>query len=198
MSSWKAAESRIGSWFGAKGIKNSGRVPLSGGSSGSTRSDSPHRTIFIESKRDKTYLSAIKLWKKHKRKSGSLHIQMLPEVSDGKVVSKQSELWCFHNSDFEKLVTALKNDDNEIIKHDWVGNYPSVYSLYHESVSIKNSTLLDYKKEVVCCALVYHGSPGFWIVIDKNDITKCWKLILEEREFREKLIQEEKDFKENK
>lgn len=194
MSSWKAAESRIGAWFGAKGIKNSGRVPLSGGGSGTTRSDSPHRTIFVETKRDKTYHSAIKLWRSHKKKKHEIHAQALPIVADNKIVSKTSDIWCIYSKDFDKIV-GMNLDD--VIVHQWKGNYPSALTLYHEAISIKNSTLMDSKKEIVCCALVYHGSPGFWMVINKNDIKRCWELILDEREYRLKLLQEEEQFKES-
>lgn len=194
MSSWKAAESRIGTWFGAKGINKSGRVPLSGGGSGSTRSDSPHRTIFIETKRDKTYHSVIKLWRSHKKKKNSLHVQALPKVEDNKIISKVSDLWCLYSNDLQNIASALANG-NEIIVHEWFGNYPKALTLYNEAISIKNSTILDRNKEVVCCSLVYHSSPGFWIVIHKDDIIKCWELIVIEREYRERLLAEEDDFK---
>jgi len=192
MSSWKAAESRIGIWFGAKGIKKSGRVPLSGGGSGTSRSDSPHRTVFIESKRDKRYHSVIRLWKNNRKNKG-LHVQALPVAEHGKITAKTSDLWCFHNSDMEAIVNALNNDE-EITIHSWKGNYPSALTLYKEALSIKNSTILDRDKQVVCCSLVYHRSPGFWIIINKNDIIKCWDLILLEREYREELIREEELF----
>jgi len=195
MSSWKAAENRIGVFFGAKGIGKSGRLPLSGGSSGSSRSDSPHRTIFIESKRDKRFHSVIKLWRSIKKTNDIPTVQALPIVENNKIVSKNSDLWCFHNNDMEQLVDRVQNDISVPV-HDWHGAYPSALTLYQESVSIKNSTILDKDKEVVCCCLVYHRSPGFWIVIDKNDIVKCWDLILLEREHRDRLIQEEEVFKE--
>jgi len=196
--SWKAAESRIGIWFGAKGINKSGRIPLSGGGSGTTRSDSPHRSIFVESKRDKSYHSVIKLWRSHKKIKKFINIQLLPTVDDNKIIDKTSDIWCIYNLDFENVVNSIKNDIKDIILHDWCGNYPRALTLYQQAISIKNSTVLDRKKEIVCCSLVYHGSPGFWIIINKNDIVKCWDLILEERKHREILLSEEQEFKESK
>jgi hypothetical protein len=52
---------------------------------------------------------------------------------------------------------------------------------------------MDKNKQIVVCCLVYHNHPGFWIIINKNDINKCCELIKEERLIREKLIQEESD-----
>lgn len=198
MSSWKAAESRVGSWFGAKGISKSGRVPLSGGGSGSTRSDSPHRTIFIETKRDKTYHSVIRKWKSVKKKvRGKICIQSLPLVSDNKIIKKFSDLWCFHNSDFGLLYDYFVHNCGNIYVNEWSGSYPRVVTLYEQSLSIKNSSVMDRNKEVVCCSIVYHRSPGFWVIIDKKDIVKCWELILKEREYRKKIIEEEDGFKRN-
>lgn len=192
--SWKAAESRVGSWFGAKGIKSSGRVPLSGGGSGSTRSDSPHRTIFIETKRDKSYHSVVNRWKDIKKSKNIINVQLLPEVCDNRIVKKFSDIWCFHNSDLELLYKYFKYEEGFVNINCWSGSYPRALTLYEQSISIKNSTVMDKNKEIVCCCIVYHKSPGFWIIINKNDIIKCWELILEERKHREILIDEEKRF----
>ena len=189
--SWKAAESRIGIFYGAKGIMRSGRQPLSGGNSGVTRGDAPHPTIFIESKRDKKYHSAIKLWREYKKKSkGKLFVLSLPTVADNKIVSKTSDIWCIHNLDLENISFALsKNLEFDI--HEWQGHYPSALSLYNESLSIKNSSKMDAKREIVTCNLVYHGHRGFWVIINRNDIIRCWELIIEAREIRNRLLQEE-------
>lgn len=189
--SWKAAESRIGAWYGAKGILKSGRQPLSGGNSGITRGDAPHPTIFIESKRDKKYHSAIKLWREYKKANrGRLFVLSLPVVQDKKIISRNSDIWCTYSEDFQSLALAIRQDFAFDIM-PWKGNYPSALTLYQESLSIKNSTKMDKDKEVVTCNLVYHGHPGFWIIINKSDICRCWELLIEARETREKLIEEE-------
>lgn len=190
--SWKAAESRIGVWYGAKGIKNSGRQPLSGGNSGVTRGDAPHDTIFIESKRDKKYHSAIKLWRDYKVKN-ELHVVSLPLVNDKKVISKFSDIWCVYSKDLFTVSEYLINN-NQFNIMPWKGNYPSALTLYFDSVSVKNSTNLDINKELVTCNLVYHGHPGFWIIINKNDIIRCCELIVESRIKRELLIKEDKSW----
>ena len=181
MTSWKNAESRVGVWYGAKGIKSSGRQPLSGGNSGVTRGDSPHSTIFIETKRDKSYLSPINLYRKYK-KTNSLFALSLPVVEDGCVISKKSDIILLHSSHFFK--------DIEIIL-PWVGNYPKALTLYEQSISIKNSTSMDKNKKVVTVNLVHHGHPGFYIIINKNEIPLCRQLILEERKIRESLLLDE-------
>jgi hypothetical protein len=196
MSSWKAAESRIGVWYGAKGIKKSGRQALSGGNSGQTRGDSPHRTVFIESKRDKSYHSVIKLWREYKAKEKcckkSPFIVTMPVVVDGKVVKPSSDIWLIHKDHFEQIADMIA-DEQEPIKMPWKGLRPRALTLYEETLTVKESTVLDRHKAGVTCNFVYHGHPGFWIMINKNFITKCWKLILEERKFREELIKEEEE-----
>lgn len=190
--SWKAAENRVGIWYGAKGIKKSGRQPLSGGNSGVTRGDAPHDSIFIETKRDKKYHSVIRLWRSLRSKN-SVCIVSLPVVEDNKIVLRSSDLWCFHSNDFNKIVLMLKNGEN-INVNEWSGPYPSALTLYEYAVSIKNSSKLDRDKKVVTCNLIYHGHQGFWVIINKNDIIKCWDLILESRIKREKLIKEEESW----
>lgn len=187
--SWKAAESRIGIYYGAKGIGKSGRQPLSGGNSGITRGDAPHPTIFIESKRDKRYHSAIKLWRKYRIK-GDIHALMLPQVKNNKVISRFSDIWCIHCDDLSAISDRLSKNIN-IRTEQWLGPYPSALSLYEESISVKNSTLMDKCKEIVTCNLVYHGHKGFWIIINKHDIIRCWELILDARKNRERALEQE-------
>lgn len=190
--SWKAAESRIGIFYGAKGIMRSGRQPLSGGNSGVTRGDAPHPTIFIESKRDKKYHSAIKLWRDYKKNNkGKLIVLSLPTVEDGKVISNSSDIWCIHNLDLEKVANIINKDNADIEVFGWRGHYPSALSLYEDALAIRNSSKMDIKREIVTCNLVYHGHRGFWVIINRNDIAKCWELILEAREIRNKLLAEE-------
>jgi len=189
---WKAAESRIGVWYGAKGIKKSGRQPLSGGNSGITRGDSPHDTIFIESKRDKKYHSAIKLWREYKTKN-KIHVLSLPSIEGNRVKNKVSDIWCVYSKDLFDVAKMIENSE-AIDEKPWKGGYPSALTLYNESVSIKNSTNLDRGKEIVTCNLVYHGYPGFWIIIDKNNIVRCCELILQSRIKRENLIKEEEEW----
>lgn len=191
--SWKAAESRIGIWYGAKGIKASGRQPLSGGNSGVTRGDSPHETIFIESKRDKSYHSVILLYREYKSKSKELFLLDMPVVEDGKVISKHSDIVCFHHSEFFNIVEKLKTGE-DIKREPWKGLRPRALTLYEESVSIKNSTSLDRDKKAVTVNLVYHGCPGFYIVMNINDILTCENLILEARVNRERLLKEEEQW----
>jgi hypothetical protein len=188
---WKQSESKIGIYYGAKGILKSGRQPLSGGNSGVTRGDSPHSSIFIESKRDKKYHSAIKLWREYKKiNKKRLFVVSLPIVQDKKIISRNSDIWCIHNLDFENISLALRNGFSFDIM-PWKGNYPSVLTLYKESLSIKNSSILDRDKELVTCNVVYHGHKGFWIIINKNDICRCWELIKLERNNRDKLLKKE-------
>lgn len=189
--SWKAAESRIGAWFGAKGIKKSGRVPLSGGNSGQTRGDAPHPTIYIETKRAKAYHSAITLWREYfepyrKQKEKPVLAVALPVVHDRKVIEKTSDIWCIYSEQFERATVE------DVVVMPWKGPYPSTLTLYEEAQATKQGAL-DRDKELAVCALVYHGHPGFWIVINKYEIKRCWELIGEARIQREKLIEEEAD-----
>ena len=186
---WKAAESRIGVWFGAKGIMKSGRVPLSGGNSGVTRGDAPHPTIYVETKRAVAYHSVIKLWRDYfepyrKQKDKPVLAVTLPTVEDRKVVDKTSDIWCVYSDQFERAITE------EVIVKPWKGPYPSALSLYEEAQATKMG-VLDRDKELAVCALVYHGHPGFWVIINKNEIKRCWELIGEARIRREELIAEE-------
>jgi len=191
--SWKAAESRIGIWYGAKGIKASGRQPLSGGNSGVTRGDSPHDTIYIESKRDKSYLSVVDLYREYKKKNKERFLLFMPLVVDNKVTERSSDIVCLHDSIFFDVVEDLKNG-RDILKMEWKGARPRALTLYKESISIKNSTSLDRNKEVVTVNLVHHDHPGFYIIININDIVRCSELILESRIKRERLLEEEKQW----
>lgn len=192
MTSWKAAESRVGVWYGAKGIKNSGRVPLSGGGSGVTRADAPHSTIFIETKRDKSYHNVIKLYRKLKPKDSNF-VLSLPKTFDGKIISKISDIVCIHNDNFFNIAKFL-SQKKEIMSIPWQGNYPRALTLYEQSMSIKNSTFMDKNKKVVTVNLIYHGHSGFYIVININDVIECSNLILNERIDRETIIKEEKSW----
>lgn len=194
MKSWKSAESKVGIWYGAKGIKSSGRQPLSGGNSGVTRGDSPHSTIFIETKRDKSYQAPINLYRKYKKELKLDHFLLsMPLVENNKVISKSSNIVCIHNEAFFDIVDQL-NNNKDVLTLPWVGNYPRALTLYEQSISIKNSTSMDKNKKVVTVNLVHHGHPGFYIIIDINDIIECSNLILEERKIRESLLNEEKSW----
>jgi len=186
---WAACESRAGAWLGAKGIRKSGRIPLSGSNSGTTYSDTPHPTIYCEAKRDKRYLSAIKLWEQyHKSHKKSINVLTLPTINDNKIVNKTSDIWLFHNSDSESINNHLSINSCDILLHPWKGNYPAVLSLYHEVISTWKNSHLDKSKLVAHCAIFNHGKKGFWIVINKNDISTWWELILEARIERNRLI----------
>lgn len=183
---WKSSESRVGAWLGAKGLKKSGRVPLSGSNSGTTASDSPHPTIFCETKRAKQFLSVVKVWDSYKKKN-VINILALPIISDGKIISKTSSIWCFHNKDSPKIYQCLNNNENLVI-NEWKGNYPAALTLYEETIATWQNSKLDKNKQVAHCAICSHGRPGFWVIINKNDITKWWQLVLEARIERKRLI----------
>jgi hypothetical protein len=198
MSSWKSAESRVGVFIGAKGLKKSGRAALSGSNSGQTRADTPHPTIVCETKRDKKYLSVVNLWQKHydkeiknlKPSDRPILIQHLPTVSNNKIKEKTSDIICFHNEDAEQIANKTK----KIIRKKWSGNYPSALTLYNQTISIWKSSPLDINKKVAHCAIFSHGRKGFWIIINENDIEEWWKLVLEARIQREDLIKQEEEF----
>jgi hypothetical protein len=197
---WKRSESVCGQWAGSfRAGTKSGRVPLSGANSGSTRSDCCHETIYIEVKRSKQYLSIVRLWQKYfkeDKKNNKINILTLPIVEDNKIKEKCSDIWCFHNSHSEDIYNQLKNNISDKLSiHDWSGGYPSVLTLYHQTIATWKSSILDRNKKVAHCAIFSHGEQGFWIVINKNDITLWWELILEARIEREKLIKEEEEFK---
>lgn len=192
---WASCESRAGIWLGAKGLKKSGRLPLSGQGSGTSRSDSPHPTIFCETKRSKSYLSAIKLYESLPKKFEHINILTLPVIEDNYIISKTSDIWCFHNSDTEYIYNSLKNNiEDKLSINNWAGNYPSVLTLYKQTIATWKSSILDRNKKLACCAIFSHGKIGFWIIINKNDIIQFWELILLARIEREKLIKEEEEF----
>lgn len=196
---WKKCESKAGIWLGAYRTGTlSGRVPLSGANSGSTRSDTPHNTIFCEVKRSKVYLSAIKLWEeylKNDKKQNLINILTLPIVEDKKIITKTSDIWCFHNEDSELIYNQLKNNiSNKLSIHDWNGNYPSVLTLYHSTIRTWKNSLLDRNRKIAHCAIFSHNKIGFWVIINKNDIIKWWELIVEARIEREKFLDEEEKF----
>lgn len=186
---WKSSESRVGAWLGAKGLKCSGRVPLSGSNSGTTASDTPHPTIFCETKRAKKYLSVVRVWDSYNNKP-KINILSLPTTSDNKIISRTSNIWCFHNKDAERIYHCLYNND-ELLINKWKGNYPSALTLYEETIATWQNSKLDKHKKIAHCAICSHGRPGFWIIIDKNDIIKWWPLVLEARIIREKMINQE-------
>jgi hypothetical protein len=196
---WKTSESKCGIWLGAyRSGSLSGRVPLSGANSGSTRSDTPHNTIFCEVKRSKTYLSAINLWEEHNKedkKKKSIHVLTLPITENKKIISKTSDIWCFHNEDSESIYNQLKNGPNELAMHEWKGNYPSVLTLYHSTISTWKNSILDRNRKIAHCAIFSHNKIGFWIIINKNDIIKWWELVLEARIEREKFLKDEEEFR---
>lgn len=199
-SQWKKSESKCGIWAGAYRIgTKSGRIPLSGANSGSTRSDCCHNSLFIEVKRSKQYLSAIKLWEKFletDKKDELINILTLPIAENGKVINKKSDIWVFHNNNAEEIYNQLKNNlSDKLSIHNWEGNYPSVLTLYHSTISTWKNSIFDRNKQVAHCAIFSHNKIGFWIIINKNDIVKWWELILEARIEREKLIKEEEEFK---
>ena len=195
---WATSESRCGIWLGAKGLCKSGRLPLSGQGSGISRSDTPHPTIFCEVKRSKTYLTAVKLWEeyyKEDKKKKLINILTLPTVENNKVVTKNSDIWCFHNEDSKSIYDQLKNDVNDKLSiHEWKRNYPSVLTLYNSTISTWKNSILDRNKQIAHCAIFSHGKPGFWVIINKHDIIKWYDLVLESRIEREKLIKEEDEF----
>lgn len=202
---WKAAESRVGVWLGAKGLGKSGRSPLSGGNSGQTRSDHPHPFIFNECKRDKSYLTASNYWlecnapnKKLKPSARIPTIVTLPETDDNRVISKTSDIWCFHCDDIQKIVDYLNGKGNVNIFY-WKGARPAVLSLYKKTYNIWRHSRLeaDRKMELVSVTTVNHGHIGFWIVINKNDIIRFWELVLKARKIRENLLNGVEDNYEN-
>lgn len=191
---WKACESRAGVWLGAKGLKKSGRVPLSGSNSNISSSDTPHPTIYCEVKRAKKYLSAINLWEKYSKKldKNLINIVTLPVVNDGKIISKTSNIWCFHNSDSELIYDyVINNKLDDLIINPWQGGYPSALTLYEETVATWKNSNLDKDKKVAHCAIFKHNKKGFWIIINKDHIQTWWPLVIEARANREKLIKEE-------
>ncbi|MCK9281698.1 MAG: hypothetical protein M0P71_13815 [Melioribacteraceae bacterium] len=195
---WKNCESKCGIWLGAyrSGTK-SGRIPLSGANSGTTRSDTAHQYIFAEVKRSKTYLSAVKLWEeycKEDKKKKSVHILTLPIAENKKIIAKTSDIWCFHNDDAEFIYSSLKNNIGKLEIHEWKGNYPSVLTLYHSTIRTWKNSLLDRHRKVAHCAIFSHSKIGFWIVINKNDIINWWELVLQARIEREKFLKEEEEF----
>lgn len=196
---WKTSESKCGIWLGAyRSGSRSGRVPLSGANSGSTRSDTPHNTIFCEVKRSKTYLSAINLWEeyyKEDKKKESIHVLTLPITENKKIIAKESDIWCFHNEDSEAIYNHLKNNTGILQIHNWKGNYPSVLTLYYSTISTWKNSILDKNRKVAHCAIFSHNKIGFWIVINKNDIINWWELVLEARIEREKFLKEEEEFR---
>jgi hypothetical protein len=196
---WATSESRCGIWLGAKGLCKSGRLPLSGQGSGVSRSDTPHLTIYCEVKRSKQYLSAIKLYEtfiKDDKKKGLINILTLPIVENNKIISKTSDIWCFHNEDSETIYNQLKNNiQDKLSIHNWSGGYPSVLTLYHSTIRTWKNSILDKNKQLAHCAIFSHSKIGFWIIINKNNVIKWWELILAARIEREKLIKEEEEFK---
>jgi hypothetical protein len=197
---WKSSESKAGIWLGSFRTGTlSGRIPLSGANSGTTRSDCAHNTIFCEVKRSHSYLSAIRLWEKFlkdDKKKGLVNILTLPIVENNKIISKTSDIWVFHNENSEMIYNQLKNSvQDKLSIHNWSGGYPSVLTLYHHTISTWKNSILDKNKQLAHCAIFSHGKIGFWIVINKNDIIKWWELVLVARIEREKLIKEEEEFK---
>ena len=195
---WKNCESKCGIWLGAyrSGTK-SGRIPLSGANSGTTRSDTAHQYIFAEVKRSKTYLSAVKLWDKYNlkdKKNKTITILALPTVENKKIVSKTSDIWCFHNEDSEIIVNQLKNNVDQPVK-EWFGGYPSVLTLYHSTIATWKNSILDRNRKIAHCAIYSHKKQGFWVIINKNDIIKWYELVLEARIEREKFLKDEAEFK---
>lgn len=177
---WKAAESRIGAWLGAKGIGRSGRLPLSGGNSGRSRSDHPHPTIFNECKRDKTYHNLIKYW--CKLKDGL-------NVGYSAVVDFKDGICCFHCNDVEKILSG-----DEKIKHfSWPikKRLPRAYMLFRKTEKVKATSEYDKDKKVVSCTFVYHNHHGFWVVMRFSQLKLWWDCILEARKERERLLAEE-------
>lgn len=72
---WKAAERKVGSFFGVR------RTPLSGSNSGGTRSDTLHELLFVETKYRKVH-SAVQLWLKTEKlayKEGKIPVVALVE-----------------------------------------------------------------------------------------------------------------------
>jgi hypothetical protein len=200
---WKACESSLGIYLGAyRAGTLSGRVPLSGQNSGTTRSDCCHNTIFAECKRSKTYLSSIRLWETYQKidkKNNLINILTLPIVENNHIISKTSDIWCFHNDDSEPIYNLLKaNDNSKFSIHDWKGGYPAVLTLYHHTVATWKSSILDKDKQLAHCAIFSHNKIGFWIIINKNDIIKWWELILAARIEREKMIKAEEEFNASK
>jgi hypothetical protein len=197
---WKKSESKCGIWLGAyrTGTK-SGRIPLSGSNSGTTKSDSSHKTIYVECKRSKQYISTIKLWEKFletDKIKKLINIITLPIIKNNKIISKTSDIWCFHNNDSETIYNQLKNNtNNKLSVHEWEGNYPSALTLYHSTISTWKNSILDRDKQVAHCALFGYNKVGFWVIIHKNDIIKWWELILISRLEREKFLKDEEEFK---
>jgi len=175
---WKAAESRIGVWLGAKGIGKSGRLPLSGGNSGVSRGDSPHPTIFNECKRDRSYHVVIKQWLKAR---DACNTNVVPIVDLGE------DIIVFHNEDAQRLVDGCPVKTLSYLPT----KPPRALTLFKNTVKIKEESLLDKNKKVTCVCLVFHNHRGFWVIMYRKDIKLWWECILAARIERERLLAEE-------
>jgi hypothetical protein len=175
---WKAAESRIGAWLGAKGIGKSGRLPLSGGNSGVSRADSPHPTIFNECKRDRSYHVVIKQWLKCKEACPDTEVPVI-DLGDDVIV--------FHSEDAQRLVEGC----NVSLINYLPSMPPRALTLFKNTVKVKEESLLDKNKKVVCVCLVYHHHRGFWVVMYRKDIKLWWECVLAARIDRERLLAED-------
>lgn len=175
---WKAAESRIGAWLGAKGIGKSGRLPLSGGNSGISRADSPHPTIFVESKRDRSYHTVIKQWLEHEAVCSECAIPVI-ELEDGII--------CFHSEDAQQLVEGAVS----CYQFYRPKKPPRALTLFHNTIEIKENSLLDKNKLVVCVCLVYHHHRGFWILLKRESLKLWWDCVLAARIEREQQLKAE-------
>jgi hypothetical protein len=175
--SWKAAESRVGVWLGAKGIGKSGRLPLSGGNSGVSRSDHPHPTIFNECKRDKSYKLLFEYWWKLKTALQDDY-SVIIRFNDGVI--------CFHCNDVERILAG----DEKLVYHAWPVKklLPKAYKLYLATVKVKESSDFDKAKKVTSCSFIYHNHRGFWFVMKDTDVKVWWECVLEARIERERLL----------
>lgn len=94
---WKSRERQVAEFFGTK------RTPLSGGSSGHTRSDTLHGELFIEQKLRSKH-SVVTLWDETKRlasKEGKIPVVTLAEKG-------RPGFWVLiHSSDFERVANKI-------------------------------------------------------------------------------------------
>jgi hypothetical protein len=173
-------------------------VPLSGGNGAITRSDSQHKTIFNEAKRDASLLSMIRFWAKCneyntllKKKDRIPTIIMLPTTDGKKIIDKSSDLWCFHSDDSEAVVKFVTSGVGAKLFEWEERTYPACLTLYHNTYEIWKSSVLDKDKKVMCCSIASHNQRGWWFIVDKNKLEEWWALILAARIEREAVLKEQ-------
>jgi hypothetical protein len=183
---WKSAESRAGVWLGAVGIGLSGRQPLSGGNSGVSRSDTPHKTIFCEVKRDRVYQAAIRFWLKCEQEVLKLKCKDPVVLWLRKHTKNHNDgVILIHCDDLERIQSGVTT-----VEYTYERKVCKLLKLYDNTRIIWLTSKMDEMKRVCCCAVFMHNQRGFWLVLQHNDITALVHEIKQAREERKKILAE--------